>query len=91
MTETNSFLEFSNSVGAKKLPEKTSTKPKARRVSIVEMRQNIISRATETILQLSNSYAKRGFQAPMAKSVRNGVEVKIGYGLKNQTIKFHFV
>ena len=46
------------------------------------MRQDLISRAQATIAVLE-TYKGRVLRAPMARSIRNGIEVKIGYGKRN--------
>ena len=50
--------------------------------TVTDMRQDLISRAKATIAALE---AHKGLplRAPMARSVRNGIEVKIGYGKRN--------
>lgn len=50
--------------------------------TITDMRQDLISRAQATIKALE-SHNVGPLRAPMARSIRNGFEVKIGYGQRN--------
>ena len=50
--------------------------------TITDMRQDLISRAQATVEAL-NAYQHGTLRAPMARSIRNGIEVKIGYGKRN--------
>lgn len=50
--------------------------------TVTDMRQDIITRAQETITVLE-SYEGGTLRAPMARSIRNGLCVKIGYGKRN--------
>jgi hypothetical protein len=50
--------------------------------TITDMRQDLISRAEATITALE-AYKSGPLRAPMARSIRNGIEVKIGYGKRN--------
>lgn len=51
--------------------------------TIVELRNDLISRAQATIAALQ-AHKKGAFKAPMGHSIRNGFVVKIGYGKKNE-------
>ena len=81
------FFERAQTMGTKKLSAAT-TKAAPSKVTLLEMRANLIKRAEETVAALSNSYKAVGFRSPMAKSVRNGVSIKIGYGKRNETLIF---
>lgn len=65
-----------------------TTGPLAKRVrkyqgqTVTDMRQDLISRAQTTIKAL-NAYQRGPLRAPMARSIRNGIEVKLGYGKRN--------
>ena len=50
--------------------------------TVTDMRQDLIIRAQATITALQ---AHKGgpLRAPMARSIRNGIEVKLGYGKRN--------
>lgn len=50
--------------------------------TITDMRQDLIERAKATI-KIINDYKSGTLRAPMARSIRNGIEVKIGYGKRN--------
>lgn len=50
--------------------------------TVTDMRQDIITRAEATITALQ-SYEGGTLRAPMARSIRNGICVKIGYGKRN--------
>ena len=50
--------------------------------TVTDMRQDLISRAQATIAALE-AHKGRPLRAPMARSIRNGIEVKIGYGKRN--------
>ena len=50
--------------------------------TITDMRQDIVSRAQQTIEALG-SYQGGPLREPMARSIRNGLRVKIGYGKRN--------
>jgi hypothetical protein len=50
--------------------------------TITDMRQDIVIRAQQTIEALE-SYQGGQLRAPMARSIRNGLCVKIGYGKRN--------
>jgi hypothetical protein len=50
--------------------------------TITDMRQDIVTRAQQTIKALE-SYQGGQLRAPMARSIRNGLCVKIGYGKRN--------
>lgn len=65
-----------------------TTGPLAKRVrkyqgqTVTDMRQDLISRAQTTIDALK-AYQRGTLRAPMARSIRNGIEVKLGYGKRN--------
>mgnify|MGYP000635580323 CR=1 FL=1 len=50
--------------------------------TVTDMRQDLITRAQATIKALE-AHKGRVLRAPMARSIRNGIEVKIGYGKRN--------
>lgn len=50
--------------------------------TVTDMRHDIITRAQETITALEG-YEGGTLRAPMARSIRNGISVKIGYGKRN--------
>lgn len=50
--------------------------------TVTDMRSDLISRAQATIEALE-AHKGRPLRAPMARSIRNGIEVKIGYGKRN--------
>jgi len=50
--------------------------------TVTAMRQDLIDRAEETIKALQEQKG-RTLRAPMARSIRNGISVKIGYGKRN--------
>lgn len=50
--------------------------------TITDMRQDIVIRAQQTIEALE-SYQGGPLRAPMARSIRNGLCVKLGYGKRN--------
>lgn len=50
--------------------------------TITDMRQDLIERAEATIKALQE-HKGRVLRAPMARSIRNGISVKIGYGKRN--------
>jgi hypothetical protein len=59
-----------------------ATKRKYQGQTVTDMRQDIITRAQETITALE-SYEGGTLRAPMARSIRNGIRIKIGYGKRN--------
>ena len=50
--------------------------------TITDMRQDLISRAEATI-KAFEAHKGGPLRAPMARSIRNGFEIKIGYGKRN--------
>ena len=50
--------------------------------TITDMRRDIVARAQQTIEALER-YQGGQLRAPMARSIRNGISVKIGYGERN--------
>ncbi len=50
--------------------------------TVTAMRQDIIERALATI-QALQEHKGQTLRAPMARSIRNGIAVKIGYGKRN--------
>lgn len=65
-----------------------TTGPLAKRVrkyqgqTVTDMRADLIERAQTTIDALK-AYQRGTLRAPMARSIRNGIEVKLGYGKRN--------
>lgn len=50
--------------------------------TITDMRQDLVTRAQQTVKALDD-YQNGVLRAPMARSIRNGLCVKIGYGKRN--------
>lgn len=50
--------------------------------TVTAMREDIIERAQTTIKALQE-YKGQTLRAPMARSIRNGIAIKIGYGKRN--------
>ena len=50
--------------------------------NVTNMRRDIVERAKATIAALT-THKGRTLRAPMARSVRNGIAVKVGYGKSN--------
>lgn len=50
--------------------------------TVTDMRADLITRAHQTIEALQ-AHKGRPLRAPMARSIRNGIEVKLGYGKRN--------
>lgn len=59
-----------------------ATERKHQGQTITDMRQDIVIRAQQTIEALE-SYQGGILRAPMARSIRNGLCVKLGYGKRN--------
>ena len=59
-----------------------ATKRKHQGQTITDMRRDIVSRAQQTIEALQ-AYQGGPLRAPMARSIRNGLRVKLGYGKRN--------
>ena len=76
----NFFNETENFGTTEKLGK--AKKAKYQGQTITTMRQDLVTRAQATIESL-NAYKGGTFRAPMARSIRNGIEVKIGYGKRN--------
>jgi hypothetical protein len=53
--------------------------------TVESMRDDVINRAALT-LEALRAYEGGTFKAPMARSVRNGIAIKIGYGNKNECL-----
>lgn len=66
----------------------TTTKPgKAKKAkyqgqTVTDMRNDMVERAQATIDALEG-YERGALRAPMARSIRNGIKVKVGYGKRN--------
>lgn len=76
----NFFNETENFGTTEKLGK--AKKAKYQGQTVTTMRQDLVTRAQATIEAL-NAYKGGTFRAPMARSIRNGIEVKIGYGKRN--------
>lgn len=76
----NFFNETAN-LGSTIKPGKAK-KAKYQGQTITDMRQDLVERAQVTIDALEG-YERGALRAPMARSVRNAIEVKIGYGKRN--------
>lgn len=55
------------------------------RITFEEMRENVLSRARETLAALEG-YTGSTLDAPMAWTARNAIAIKIGYGAKNEAL-----
>lgn len=55
------------------------------RITLEEMRNNVITRAKETYNALK-SYEKGPLKAPMAHTALNSIVIRIGYGAKNESL-----
>lgn len=55
------------------------------RITFEEMRENVLSRARETLAALEG-YTGGALDAPMAWTARNAIAIKIGYGAKNEAL-----
>lgn len=60
-------------------------KPEYERITIDEMRENVLNRARETLAALE-TYTGGSLEAPMAWTARNAIAIKIGYGAKNEAL-----
>lgn len=76
----NFFNETESFGTTKKLGK--AKKAKYQGQTVTTMRQDLVTRAQATIDAL-DAYKGGTFRAPMARSIRNGIEVKIGYGKRN--------
>lgn len=75
------FFNATANLGSTTKPGK-AVKAKYQGQTVTDMRNDLISRAQATIEAL-NAYEGGTFRAPMARSIRNGITVKIGYGKRN--------
>ena len=76
----NFFNETAN-LGSTHKPGK-AVKATYQRQTVTDMRNDLLERAQATIDTLE-CYERGALRAPMANSVRNAIEVKIGYGKRN--------
>lgn len=60
-------------------------KPEYERITLDEMRENVLNRARETLAALE-TYTGGSLEAPMAWTARNAISIKIGYGAKNEAL-----
>ena len=74
LTETANYGTTDKLSKAKKATHRGQT--------VTDMRQDLISRAQDTI-KAFEAHKSGPLRAPMARSIRNGFEVKIGYGKRN--------
>lgn len=75
------FFNETAALGATTKPGKAK-KAKYQGQTVTDMRNDMVERAQATIDALEG-YERGALRAPMARSVRNGVKVKIGYGKRN--------
>lgn len=76
----NFFNETANFGTTDKLGK--AKKAKYQGQTVTTMRHDLVERAQATIEALEG-YKRGALRAPMARSIRNGIEVKIGYGKRN--------
>jgi hypothetical protein len=79
----NTFNEFANQFGTTK--KLIRGKPEYVKQTVEVMRLNVIERA-QAALQIIKSKEEATSKNPMVRKIRNGLAVKIGYGLKNETL-----
>jgi hypothetical protein len=60
-------------------------KPEYQRITLEQMRENVLTRAKET-LEALNAYEGGVLDAPMARTGLNAIVIKIGYGDKNEAL-----
>lgn len=75
------FLNETANYGTTDKPSKAK-KATHRGQTVTDMRLDLISRAQDTIKALE-THKSGPLRAPMARSIRNGITVKIGYGQRN--------
>jgi hypothetical protein len=75
------FFNETATLGATTKPGKAK-KAKYQGQTVTDMRNDMVERAQATIDALEG-YERGALRAPMARSVRNGIKVKIGYGKRN--------
>lgn len=75
------FFNETATLGSTIKPGKAA-KVKYQGQTVTDMRQDLVARAQATIEALEG-YKRGALRAPMARSVRNAIEVKIGYGKRN--------
>lgn len=60
-------------------------KPEYERITLEQMRENVLSRAKATLAALKE-YEGGSLDAPMARTGLNAIVIKIGYGDKNEAL-----
>lgn len=75
------FFNETATLGATTKPGKAK-KAKYQGQTVTDMRNDMVERAQATIDALEG-YERGALRAPMARSVRNGIKVKVGYGKRN--------
>ena len=60
-------------------------KPEYERITIEQMRENVLNRAKDTLDALKD-YEGGSLDAPMARTGLNAIVIKIGYGDKNEAL-----
>jgi hypothetical protein len=75
-----SFITSTANLGTTAPLQKRARKSQSQNVT--NMRQDLVERAEATIKALKK-YSGGRFEAPMCKSIRNGLSVKLGYGKSN--------
>ena len=78
------FFNETATLGATTKPGKAK-KAKYQGQTVTDMRNDMVERAQATIDALEG-YERGALRAPMARSVRNGIKVKIGYGKRNELL-----
>ena len=54
--------------------------------TVMDMVETIQENISTTIEALQSYNGQKGFKSPMARKVRNGIEVKVGYGSRNEKL-----
>lgn len=75
------FFNETATLGATTKPGKAK-KAKYQGQTVTDMRNDMVERAQATIDALEG-YERGALRAPMARSVRNAIKVKVGYGKRN--------
>ena len=58
--------------------------------TVMDMVKTIQENISTTIEALQSYNGQKGFKSPMARKVRNGIEVKVGYGSRNEKLSDDF-
>ena len=59
--------------------------------TVMDMVETIQENTSTTIEALQSYNGQKGFKSPMARKVRNGFSVKVGYGSRNEKLSDDFV